>query len=255
MRSASARLALALALSSLVLAPAVPAQEPAAGDDGVPTPHDYGVGNVNILSIPGPAFQPMLNGAWTFDANFYLLPGVAAAVFALAPVQLPTGSKILQIGLYYDDTDAANNADLFLFALPGYDASATKTQIATVSSSGNAGKGYASSAALAYTVNNSVRYGAGAQLIAEIYVPTGSTKFKGAEIWWTRQVSPAPAVATFVDVPTNHPFFATIEAFARSGATSGCGGGQFCPNGTVTRQELAKFIVRSLGLYWPDTVP
>ena len=70
---------------------------------------------------------------------------------------------------------------------------------------------------------------------------------------WVRQISPAPAVATFNDVPTNHPFFAVIEAFAKSGITTGCGNGNFCPSQTVTRQELAKFFARGLGLSWPDS--
>ncbi|HEY7574865.1 MAG TPA: S-layer homology domain-containing protein [Thermoanaerobaculia bacterium] len=245
---------IALALGSLALAAALTAQDP-SGLSGAPTPHDYGVGNVNILQIPAAAFLPTLGGAWTFDANFYFLPATAGAVYALAPVQLPTGSKITHLGVYYDDTDGTNDVSAFLFALPGYDATATKSQLATVSSSGSGGKGYASAPDFTHTVNNNVRYGAGAQLVIEIYVPSSSAKFKAVDLWWTRQVSPAPGVATFVDVPTNHPFFVTIEAFAKSGATSGCGGGQFCPNGTVTRQELAKFFVRSLGLYWPDTVP
>ena len=38
-----------------------------------------------------------------------------------------------------------------------------------------------------------------------------------------------------------------IEAFAKAGITGGCGNGNFCPSGPVTRQEI--------GLYWPDQVP
>ena len=75
------------------------------------------------------------------------------------------------------------------------------------------------------------------------------------DIVWTRQLSPPPATATFNDVPTNHPFFTTIEAFAKAGITGGCGSGNFCPNGAVTRQEVAKFVARALGIYWPDIGP
>jgi hypothetical protein len=56
-------------------------------------------------------------------------------------------------------------------------------------------------------------------------------------------------------VPTNHPFFTTIEPFAKAGITGGCGNGNFCPSRPVTRQEIAQFFVRALGLSWPDQVP
>ena len=120
------------------------------------------------------------------------------------------------------------------------------------SSSGSSGRGYSASAIFAYTVNDDVQYNGGAQLIVQVTLPSTSIGFKAVDIWWTRQISPAPATATFGDVPTNHPFFRVIEALAASGITSGCGGGNFCPDGAVTRQEIAKFLVRALGLYWQD---
>ncbi len=39
-----------------------------------------------------------------------------------------------------------------------------------------------------------------------------------------------------------------IEALAREGITKGCGGDLFCPRGTVTRGEMAAFLVRALDL-------
>ena len=77
-----------------------------------------------------------------------------------------------------------------------------------------------------------------------------STRFRAVRISYHLQVSPAPGVATFADVPTSHLFFRAIEALAASGATSGCGGGNFCPNQYVTRGELAKFLANALGLSW-----
>jgi hypothetical protein len=46
-------------------------------------------------------------------------------------------------------------------------------------------------------------------------------------VYYQLQVSPAPAVATFNDVPTGHPFFRFVEALAASGITAGCGGGNY----------------------------
>ncbi|HEY7112232.1 MAG TPA: S-layer homology domain-containing protein [Thermoanaerobaculia bacterium] len=218
-------------------------------------PRDYGAGNTNILQIPAAAFQPTLTGNFTYDSEFYFYPGSGGAVFAVAPVQLPSGSKITQIGIYYDDTDAVNEVSATLYATSGYNASASHAQVGTVSSSGNAGKNYAASTAFAYTVNNNVRYGGGAQLLLILYAGSASTKFKAVDVVWTRQLSPGPATPTFGDVPKSSPFYNAIEALAKAGITGGCGNGNFCPTGNVTRQEVAKFLSRALGLYWPDQIP
>jgi len=39
---------------------------------------------------------------------------------------------------------------------------------------------------------------------------------------------------------------------AASGVTAGCGGGNFCPDAPVTRAQMATFLSRALGLYWPN---
>jgi len=56
---------------------------------------------------------------------------------------------------------------------------------------------------------------------------------------------------TFADVPATNLYFRAIEALAASGITSGCGGGNFCPDQPVSRGELAKFLANALGLHWP----
>ena len=79
---------------------------------------------------------------------------------------------------------------------------------------------------------------------------TSFASLTGIVIGYKLQVSPAPATATFADVPTNPSYFRAIEALAASGITQGCGGGNFCPNQPVTRGELAKFLANALGLHW-----
>jgi hypothetical protein len=71
------------------------------------------------------------------------------------------------------------------------------------------------------------------------------------QILWTRQVSPAPAAASFGDVPPSHPFFQFVEALAKSGITGGCGSGNFCPDAALTRGQMAVFLAKALGLQWP----
>ena len=78
-------------------------------------------------------------------------------------------------------------------------------------------------------------------------------RFQAVRIFYRLQVSPAPAVATFNDVPTTHPFFPFIEALVAAGITAGCDDSPplFCPDAAVTRKQMAAFLARALGLHWP----
>jgi len=65
--------------------------------------------------------------------------------------------------------------------------------------------------------------------------------------------SPPPGQQTFADVPPTRTSFAFIEEFAKRGITSGCGGGNYCPDAQVTREQMAAFIIRALGDFNPPT--
>ena len=57
---------------------------------------------------------------------------------------------------------------------------------------------------------------------------------------------PPPATGTvFSDVPANAFAARWIEQLAEEGITSGCGGSRYCPNGAVTRAQMAVFLLRS----------
>ena len=59
--------------------------------------------------------------------------------------------------------------------------------------------------------------------------------------------SPPPATGTvFSDVSAGSFAAAWIEALADEGVTTGCGGGMYCPNSTVTRAQMAVFLLRML---------
>jgi hypothetical protein len=60
--------------------------------------------------------------------------------------------------------------------------------------------------------------------------------------------SPPAATGTmFTDVPASHPFAKWIEELAREGITGGCATSppRYCPNATVTRAQMAVFLVRA----------
>jgi hypothetical protein len=63
---------------------------------------------------------------------------------------------------------------------------------------------------------------------------------------WGSLFIPAPATGTaFPDVPASNPFAPWIEELVREGITAGCGGGLYCPNNPVTRQQMAVFLLKT----------
>jgi len=58
------------------------------------------------------------------------------------------------------------------------------------------------------------------------------------------QFTPPPAQGIFNDVPSNAFAADWIEELARTGITGGCGNNNFCPDNSVTREQMAAFINR-----------
>jgi len=54
------------------------------------------------------------------------------------------------------------------------------------------------------------------------------------------------AAQIFSDVPPSSPFFPYIQEMAEAGITAGCGSGMYCPNTSLTRGQMAVFIVTGL---------
>ncbi len=90
-------------------------------------------------------------------------------------------------------------------------------------------------------------------LVTVTLPPTPFVGLRGIKIYYVLQVSPAPAVATFSDVPTTHPFYKFIEALHASGITAGCSAAppRFCPDQPLTRGQMAVFLAVAFGLQWP----
>ena len=197
-------------------------------------------------------------------SNGYMYsPSTAGDVF-WAPVFLPSGAAIEYLNLYaYDDNPStAIRATLTLATGWGTTTQCVvcpsmppdSSELVSVSSIGSSGFQYIASNLLSppHTVNNNVVYGGGAQYLVFIFTGSigSSLRFKGVDIWWKRQISPAPGVASFVDVPTTAQFFAEIEAMKEAGITLGCTATNYCPDSNVTRRQMAAFFARALGLYW-----
>jgi hypothetical protein len=59
---------------------------------------------------------------------------------------------------------------------------------------------------------------------------------------------PIPATQRFTDVPPSNPFYAFIDRMAERQITLGCGVGVYCPQLSVSRGQMAAFLVRAFSL-------
>ncbi len=86
------------------------------------------------------------------------------------------------------------------------------------------------------------------------YCPDALVSRASMAVFLLRAKHPAgyhPPAATgdlFTDVPLGTYLGDWIEELSREGITSGCGGGQYCPDGLVTRGEMAVFLSRTFSL-------
>ena len=86
---------------------------------------------------------------------------------------------------------------------------------------------------------------------AGAYCPAGNVTRAEMAVFLLRTIyggayTPPTATGTmFADVPSTHWAAAWIEKLAVDGISTGCGGGNFCPNSNVTRAEMAIFLLKS----------
>ncbi len=175
-------------------------------------------------------------------------------VWFQAPFHLQSGALITQFDVQYCDSSATL---LFASYLQVHTLSSEDVDSRPLVSSTNAGTPgcvvQTATLAAPVTVDNNdnfylvqVNLG-GTGTAGTPYVAIGAVR-----VGYKLQLSPAPATATFSDVPTNYWAFRHIEALAASGITAGCGTGIFCPEQYVKRSEMAVYLAKALGLHWPD---
>ena len=215
----------------------------------------------NYLVIPSAAFVPAGSFSYVIDATGYLTTSAIEGIFR-APVELPAGASVVNVCGFTLDSNATFPVEVFWEGIEAGDASAPPKLVelgtGMTDPAGTPGYGLTCVDLASPTLirkfqdldgdgkSHYTQY----QVTGAIFGASGLA-FGGAVITWLRTVSPAPASATFGDVPTNFLYFRAIEALAASGITGGCGSGNFCPNQTVTRGEMAAFFARALGLHWP----
>lgn len=89
------------------------------------------------------------------------------------------------------------------------------------------------------------------------YCPTAPVTREQMAVFLLRTLdptAPAPPACTsrpFADVDPSSAFCRYIADLARRGITSGCGGGNDCPAASVTREQMAAFLVTTFSLRYP----
>lgn len=203
------------------------------------------------LFVPASAFQA--DNQWEHLSLGYYRSINGTEAFA--PLMLPAGARIGGMACYFFDNDPTAEIVVSLERFDYSTPTATPTQLTiqpTIVSALNTG--YQTNTAV---FNETIRYRPGTFTqrfyALRVLMPNDSTQsqFRGCIVTWQRQVSPAPATATFSDVPVSHPFHRYVEALANAGITGGCGGGLYCVNAAVTRGEMAVFLAAALGLHFP----
>lgn len=211
-------------------------------------PRAYGTTNWTVNRIGSAEFVPSQSGtgyAYSGTALYSTSPNG----YFRAAVHIPSGAFLEYLYLDYCALVTGGDVWAFLWSCDHDDPFFSCTQLAFLPSVTQTvcTAVYQDLSPKNYTVNNNTQ-----DLYVEVETKGGylDSSFTGVSIYYQLQMSPAPATATFADVPTNYIYFRAVEALAKAGISSGCGGGNFCPNQSVTRGEMAKFLAVALGLDW-----
>ena len=214
-------------------------------------PNTYGTNFQSFSRIPFNDFLPADSGTTWSDLSitsftFSRFPTANSGNAFVAVAKLPSGASIEQVEYDFCDTNAASDTTLNLYG-GSFDGTGNVLQ-GTTQSSGSAGCGFSvATLPTPYVIDNNFNE---FTLVAFVPATDGSLAISGAIIRYKLTVSPAPLTQTFNDVAPGDFGYQFIEALAASGITGGCGGGNYCPNATLTRAQMAIFLSKALGLYF-----
>jgi hypothetical protein len=228
--------------------PGVPIERGRAHDAAGETHETYGT-SLTAYDVSSWGFTPLGDGQWShFLGTGFSNRSGGGNNATCTNINLPSGAVVPSITTYTNDTDAAANITYTLF-INNIGAGTQSTGFVFTT----AGAPGVERVLRAVTPNITVNNNQNAYVLCVQHASTTNTNQNaGATIWYRLQVSPAPAVASFTDVPTTHPQFRFIEALVASGVTGGCGGGNYCPDANLTRGQMAVFLAVALGLHFPN---
>jgi hypothetical protein len=215
-----------------------------------PEAPNWGTTALTYEQVPGIAFTPYVSGlpytTTTIISGQVLRVGSHPANYFGAPLTVPSGALLKYLELNFcDDTGVTGYVQASVVEsdkLGNVIASAPFLQ-SSGTGCGSVNEDLTSLNMVGDNLNKHY------WLLVYLDASAGHTVgLAGMVAGYKLQVSPAPAVATFTDVPTGNLYFQYVEALVASGLTGGCGNGLFCPNNPVTRGQMAVFLSKALGL-------
>ena len=219
------------------------------GQQADQVPKTYGISQESLVRIGPMQFAPVQSttpysaiGSPSFTR--YATGGDGAFV---ASPSLPSGAFVTFVQFDVCDINVADDISVFIASTDNLGQNLQILNGTTTSGTTGCASHYVNLTP-AFVVDNARNQ---LLLLFQAHAYDGSESLAGATVYYKLQVSPAPATATFGDVPTNHLFFQFIEALAASGITGGCGAGNYCPDAPLTRGQMAVFLAKALGLQWP----
>lgn len=225
----------------------------------------FGTGNhasiyvdaAKFINISTPGCGLTLSGSGGYFRN-ECLSGSSSSTY-YAPFELPEGARITNVYVHYYDNDAAGSFTHEMLRLttkwngggtPVSDFNFGGTGLTSTDSTDYQMSSDTPSPALVYDTYDNTTQTHSMYALRISLTASNSVRYRGSWILYQRTIAPAPATATFNDVPTTHPFFNEVQQLVKSGITQGCGGGNYCPDASVTRGQMAAFLSRALGLDW-----
>jgi hypothetical protein len=199
---------------------------------------NYGTTLLTYEQVPAVAFTPYVSGSvyslLAVNSGQALRTSANPGQYFGAPVHIPSGALVKYLEL--DACDDTGSTGYVQASIIQSDRLGNVTGAAPFILSDGTGCKFLSEdvTALGFVADNlTKRYWLAAFISAADGFKVGLASMV---VGYQLQVSPAPAVASFV------------EALGASGITGGCGGGNFCPNNPVTRGQMAVFLSKALGL-------
>jgi len=227
-------------------------------------PDTYGPTDVSYIDVPATAFFPVYGG-FAYNGDYAGLRwGDTDTIDLMAPMpRIPAGAQIVYLELAFEDNSTFWYVDGSLTVCdylgqtctqhPAAGAGAGDCGVPGYICSGYAAAPGPSSIAADITGDNVFvdNYDYAYSLYSRVQGGGGQTKLAGMIIGYRLQVSaPGSGAPHFADVPPSDAAYQFIEALYASGISVGCGGGNYCPDASLTRRQMAVFLAKALGLHF-----
>jgi hypothetical protein len=203
--------------------------------------------SVTASGQPTLSYQWRGNGSPLSDGG--AVSGVDTATLSIDPAEAGhAGSYDVQVTDGFAETITSAAATLTVSPIPGTPVITAPLSIAVGASGVVASVVNNPGSTYAWTVTGgALTGGQGTNQITFSAGPPGTTITLSVMETAAGCASPAgsrKAQVDFADVPPSNPFRESVNTIARNAITSGCGGGNYCPASSVTRAQMAIFLLR-----------